>query len=86
LPTKFGVPRSDGIKKMITKIFKPPLVVHHGVLGNTCIKRKSSLKLNGMVEVTKGVDKMIVASIDKIHIINLEIKEQHSQVQKKLQI
>ncbi len=35
-----------------------------------------------MVEVTKGGDKMIVASIDKIHIINLEIKEQHSQVQK----
>jgi hypothetical protein len=74
LPTKFGVPRSDGIKKMITKIIKPPLVFHHGALGNKCIKRKSSLKLNGMVEVTKGGDKMLVASVNKIYIINLEIK------------
>jgi len=54
LPTKFGVPRSDDIKKTITKIIKPPLVVRHRALGNTRIKRKSSLKLNDMVEMTKG--------------------------------
>jgi hypothetical protein len=37
------------------------------------------------MEATKHGNKMLVASIDDIHTMNLEIKKRHSQDQKKLQ-
>jgi hypothetical protein len=42
--------------------------------GNTSVKHKSFIANNAMVEVIKRGNKMLVISIDEIHMRNLEIK------------
>ncbi len=66
------------------RIVKPPPIVGWMALGNIGDKWKSFVVNNGMVEVTHKGNKMLVASINKIHSRNLEIEEHHSQEQEKL--
>ncbi len=49
------------------------------------IYKKSSRTNNGMVEVTKWANKLLVVSIDDIHVTNLKIENCHSQEQEKNQ-
>jgi hypothetical protein len=67
------------------KIIKLLPIVGWRTLGNTWIKRKSSITFNDMVDITKWGNKMLVSSKDKIHTTCLEIEEWCTQTQKKLQ-
>lgn len=66
------------------RIVKPPPIVGWMALGNRGDKRKSFVVNNGVVEVTHKGNKMLLASINKIHSRNLEIEKRRSQEQKKL--
>lgn len=66
------------------RIVKPPPIVGWMALGNIGDKQKSFVVNNGMVEVTCEGNKMLVASINKIHSRNLKIEECCSQEQEKL--
>jgi hypothetical protein len=48
------------------------------IQGNIRIKWKSFIVIDGMMEVKKMGNKMLMTSIDKIHLINLDIGEWHS--------
>ncbi len=56
------------------RIVKPPPIVGWMALGNKNDKQKSFVVNNGVVEVTHKGNKMLVASINKIHSRNLEIE------------
>ncbi len=66
----------------LVRIIKLPPIASR-THSNTRIKRKLSITLNNMVDATKQGNKMLILSIDKIHTINLEIKDQCSQTQEK---
>jgi hypothetical protein len=53
-------------------------------LGNIGDKQKSFVVNNGMVKVTHKGNKILVASINKIHFRNLEIEKCCSQEQEKI--
>jgi hypothetical protein len=61
------------------RIINPPPILDQIELGNTSVKNKSFITSNAIVEVTKKGNKILMTSIDKIHIIHLEIEEQCSQ-------
>jgi hypothetical protein len=49
------------------------------MLNNTRFERKTSSTCNGIMEVTKHGNKMLVASIDEIHTMNSKIEKRHLQ-------
>ncbi len=68
------------------RIINPPPILDQIELGNTNVKNKSFITSNAIVELTKRDNKTLVTSINKIHIINLEIEKQCSQALKNSKI
>jgi hypothetical protein len=62
------------------RIFKPLSISGWKTLANIGIKRKSFVVFNYMVDTIKQGNKILVSSIDKIHITNLEIEEWCTQI------
>jgi len=60
-------------------IINPPPILDQIELGNISIKNKSFITCNAIMEVTKRSNKILVTSINKIHIINPKIEKQCSQ-------
>jgi len=52
-----------------------PFIIDKLIIGNTRMKRKSSLINNGMAEAIKHKNKRLVVSINKIHTSNLKIED-----------
>jgi hypothetical protein len=57
------------------KIINKPFIIGKQIIGNTRMKRKSSLTNNGMVEAIKHKNKRLVASINKMHTSNKKIED-----------
>jgi len=60
-------------------IINPPPILDQIELSNTSVKNKSFITSNAIVEVIKRGNKILVTSINKIHIISPKIEEQCSQ-------
>jgi hypothetical protein len=58
----------------LVKIIKPLLIVAKGAIGNTRIKRKLFVVLNNMLNAIELRNKMLVSSINMMHITSLEIE------------
>jgi hypothetical protein len=79
-------------KKLLcdTKSGQPYLAMAHlllveELLATQDLKNKLSSTCNGIMEATKHGNKMLMASIDDIHTMNLEIEKRHLQDQTILQ-